>query len=269
MADNFENGFGAQALDLETLNRAFEGDSIRTGCAPSKGANALEVDVAAGTAQIDGSDTDISAQTVTLTAGSGDPRKDVIYLDTNGTAQVVAGTPEPAQPSGETGRQTYQPQPVDLAGTAGVVIAEVWVPAGASDVTSDDISDRRPLVGMSTVPSNAIVMWSGAIGDIPTGWTLCDGTNGAPNLQNRFIVGAGDQYAVDAAGGADEVQLTEAELASHSHQADFDETDGGSGNVSLMNAAGDEGTASVDSAGGDEPHENRPPYYALAYIMKL
>ena len=40
------------------------------------------------------------------------------------------------------------------------------------------------------VPSGAILMWSGTIATIPSGWYLCDGTNGTPNLTNKFIIGA-------------------------------------------------------------------------------
>jgi hypothetical protein len=43
--------------------------------------------------------------------------------------------------------------------------------------------------GKGTVPKGAILMWSGAPEAIPAGWTLCDGTNGTPNLSGRFIVG--------------------------------------------------------------------------------
>lgn len=44
---------------------------------------------------------------------------------------------------------------------------------------------------------NMIVIWSGAIVDIPAGWALCDGNNGTPDLRNKFIIGAGDTYAVN------------------------------------------------------------------------
>lgn len=43
---------------------------------------------------------------------------------------------------------------------------------------------------------NIIVLWSGAIVDIPAGWALCDGNNGTPNLQDKFVIGAGDTFAV-------------------------------------------------------------------------
>lgn len=58
--------------------------------------------------------------------------------------------------------------------------------------------------------SGIIVMWSGAIGSIPSGWVLCDGTNGTPDLRNQFVVGAGSTYAVGNSGGS---------LASHNHTA--------------------------------------------------
>jgi len=49
--------------------------------------------------------------------------------------------------------------------------------------------------------SGLILIWSGAIANIPSGFVLCDGNNGTPNLQNRFVVGAGDTYAVNDTGG--------------------------------------------------------------------
>lgn len=88
------------------------------------------------------------------------------------------------------------------------------------------------------VPYGAILMWSGIVADIPESWALCDGTNGTPDLQNRFIVGAGDTYAELATGGAATLTgsatidpggahshtltiephaLTEAEMPAHSH----------------------------------------------------
>jgi hypothetical protein len=62
------------------------------------------------------------------------------------------------------------------------------------------------------VPSGAILMWSGSIASVPTGWYLCDGTNGTPDLRNRFIVGAGSTYAVNATGGS-----ADAIVVAHTH----------------------------------------------------
>jgi hypothetical protein len=62
------------------------------------------------------------------------------------------------------------------------------------------------------VPTGAILMWSGSIATIPSGWLICDGTNGTPDLRSRFIVGAGSTYAVNATGGS-----ADATLVSHTH----------------------------------------------------
>lgn len=48
---------------------------------------------------------------------------------------------------------------------------------------------------------NIIVLWAGAIEDIPAGWGLCDGTGDRPDLRDRFIIGAGNTYAVDQTAG--------------------------------------------------------------------
>jgi hypothetical protein len=62
------------------------------------------------------------------------------------------------------------------------------------------------------LPSGFIGMWSGSIATIPTGWLLCNGTNGTPDLRDRFIVGAGSTYAVAATGGT-----ANAVVVSHDH----------------------------------------------------
>jgi microcystin-dependent protein len=69
----------------------------------------------------------------------------------------------------------------------------------------------------TAMPAGGIILWSGAQAAIPTGWLLCDGTNGTPNLRDRFVVGAGTTYAVGATGGAATVTLATGNLPSHSH----------------------------------------------------
>lgn len=61
----------------------------------------------------------------------------------------------------------------------------------------------------SGIPSGVIVMWHGALATIPTGWYLCDGTNGTPDLRSKFIVGAADGVEPGNTGGS----------ATHSHDS--------------------------------------------------
>ena len=141
------------------------------------------------------------------------------------------------------------------------------------------------------VPTGTIVMWSGAVADIPDGWALCDGTGGTPDLRGRFIVGAardaedaGDGYAVGETGGANSVTLNVAQMPEHTHT--YGAPDEWS-SITGAELAGEQYggyTAQWDVAegvvkdfvdfhttptGSGQPHENRPPYFALAYIMKI
>ena len=191
------------------------------------------------------------------------------------------------------------------------------------------------------VPTGAIMMWSGTLNNIPTGWALCDGKNGTPNLQGRFIVGAtketvifdsvGYNYSVGDTGGENKVKLSgkESGVPAHSHETTLEGAH--SHEIShFTNGAGDNDTETTNAwscdsksnvypvAGGNggstatklkavvipatydaktwigndyiqikdagdhthsvytnKPtdaelsHENRPVYYALAYIMKI
>jgi microcystin-dependent protein len=148
------------------------------------------------------------------------------------------------------------------------------------------------------VPPGAIIMWSGAINNIPVGWALCDGSNGTPDLRDRFIVGAGGSYNVGNTGGSNTVRLTTSQIPSHSHTASIGRAGDhrhGMGSKWLMSGTGsasNPGTSgpgffatseerttgwagehshsiTVSSTGGGQAHENRPPYYALCFIMKL
>jgi hypothetical protein len=64
----------------------------------------------------------------------------------------------------------------------------------------------------ASFPSGGIIMWSGSIASIPAGWYLCNGSNGTPDLRDRFIVGAGSSYAVAGTGGS-----KDAIVVSHTH----------------------------------------------------
>lgn len=156
------------------------------------------------------------------------------------------------------------------------------------------------------IPRGIITMWSGAVDAVPSGWHLCDGTNGTPDLRDRFIVAAGNSYSPGHIGGSltytptitvngsgTGVQvgyhtLTVAEMPSHNHRI---------GNMHLQGYPDNwdwpgqtfivDGELWTDAAGGNQGHnhpivdyghvhsayasaiDSRPPYYALAFIMKL
>lgn len=69
------------------------------------------------------------------------------------------------------------------------------------------------------VPVGGIIIWSGSIASLSglANWKLCDGTNGTPNLRDKFIVGAGNTYGVAANGGTTTNTLTAANLPAHTH----------------------------------------------------
>ena len=139
----------------------------------------------------------------------------------------------------------------------------------------------------TTIPTGLISLWYGSIGSIPTGWYLCDGSNGTPDLRDRFIVGAGNTYAVTASGGS-----TDAIVVSHTHTATSVVTDPGHVHNYLSNTGGSIGIVTPNqntggqnnttqsavtgitvattnaTAGISGTNANLPPYYALAYVMK-
>jgi hypothetical protein len=135
-------------------------------------------------------------------------------------------------------------------------------------------------------PSGGIIMWSGSVATIPVGWLLCNGSNSTPDLRNRFVIGAGSTYAVDATGGS-----ANSDLQAHNHTL----TDPGHNHnytspvIGSSYAYTDQGVAPLvyfptangattttsttgitlaDAGSGDGTNANLPPYYALAYIMK-
>lgn len=167
------------------------------------------------------------------------------------------------------------------------------------------IDDSEIEIGLGLVPSGTIVMWNGTT--IPDGWALCDGTNGTPDLRGMFIVGYDpsdpDYNSTGKTGGEKTHTLTITEMPQHrhsysgstttdgSHQHDyydyFWQPSGSGYNVDENDIFSDNQVSgfsdSTDPAGshshsysgdtsyrgGSSPHENRPPFYALAFIMKL
>jgi microcystin-dependent protein len=199
-------------------------------------------------------------------------------VDHNNTSGGTSGNPHSASASTNHGNGAHSEtfavdgdsQPPETHGNG--AHSETFAVDGDSQPpeSHDNAAHSTNFLPQSELPTGIITMWSGGASNVPSGWTLCDGSNGAPDLRDRFVVGAGSSYTTGDTGGADEVQLTESELPSHSHGTNAELVNtGADGDQGYRDSGRDAQTASIDPAGGDEAHENRPPYYALAYIYKL
>ena len=129
------------------------------------------------------------------------------------------------------------------------------IDATATDLDDHDHDDEYLPLGSSTIPSGAIVMWSGTESNIPSGWVFCDGTNGTPDLRARFIRGSYELLSIDPGEvGGD---------ASHDHG------DTGTPSDDLIVAAGSGSGASTPShTHATSSASSVPPFYVLAFIMK-
>lgn len=120
------------------------------------------------------------------------------------------------------------------------------------------------------VPQGGIIIWSGSANNIPTGWVLCDGNNGTPDLRDRFVLGAGHNYAVGVTGGEEAHTLTIDEMPKHNHTTQWKSYSGGGGSGFTDPVNPETGDLYIPTsyAGNNKSHNNMPPYYSLCYIMK-
>ena len=144
----------------------------------------------------------------------------------------------------------------------------------------------------SSIPKGAIIMWSGSITTIPSGWALCNGANGTPDLRNRFVIGSSSDVS-----GVSNTSVTgantksggskDAVVVSHTHTGIANSGSGGGSFVNGLNFGGSLGFSiegskltfssasahthplTINSTGSSGTNANLPPYYALAFIMKL
>lgn len=173
--------------------------------------------------------------------------------------------------------------------------ASTYIPISDGTTTGRVLNNSLPGI----TPIGGIIMWSGSIGSIPANWSLCNGANGTPNLQDRFIVGAGSSYAVNGTGGSatasgstDATVLTTSQIPSHTHtvsdpghnhtspgaQGGGPQTGAsiGTGGARTLTASTNTTGITIAAAGGGGGHSHTvssigtiPPYYALAYIMRI
>lgn len=145
-------------------------------------------------------------------------------------------------------------------------------------------------------PSGVIAWWSGSEASIPSGWVLCNGLNGTPDLRDRFVVGSGSHYTKGSTGGLDEVTttgavtiaghaLTAAETPKHTHGNIVDYyasgiKKSGAGTGVQGSYANSTILRYTDEAGGGDAHSHTasyvgseqsklPPFYAICFIMKV
>lgn len=145
----------------------------------------------------------------------------------------------------------------------------------------------------STTHPGTVTIWTGLLSNIPDGWAVCDGNNGTPNMLDRFSKGAKSGNSSGTTGGQASVTLNTDQLPSHTHSgstttdgshthkisAEGDVTSGGVSNDYLdSNGSNSHSTNTAGShthsfstgwTGGDGSFENRPPFYEVAFIMKL
>ena len=181
---------------------------------------------------------------------------------------------------------------------------EIWMQTGYSykfiiqtstGTTLQTLDNLYPILqnapaSAPSLPSGAIILWSGSIGSIPSGYVICDGTNSTPDLRDRFVVAAGNTYAVGQTGGsADAIVVSHTHTATSTstvtdpgHNHTLATTTGGLGGqdapTRALAGSTTTGTSTTGitvatsttnaSAGTSGSGANMPPYYALAYIQK-
>jgi len=159
--------------------------------------------------------------------------------------------------------------------------------------------------GYGTIPIGGIIMWNNQIATIPDGWKLCDGTQSTPDLRSRFVLGAGGSRGVGTTGGLETVTLSVGQLPAHNHNVAGTTSTGGDHNHgyndwyfaeccpnqgfggsrtgsdwdnspygrdrATYNAGNHNHTFNVTSGttGSGQAVENMPPFYVLAYIMRV
>jgi microcystin-dependent protein len=175
-------------------------------------------------------------------------------------------------------------------GTANLASLTVSGAVSTASLTSPGTVTASNFVGYGTIPIGGIILWSGAATNVPAGWALCDGTTHygvvTPDLRGRFVLGAGSgagltPRTVGQSDGEETHTLTLGEMPSHTHTNAFVDN-GYPDNWGRRDSTGVNGHFLVDPHGGgnlanfgtstngaDVAHNNMPPYYVLAYIIRV
>ena len=175
-----------------------------------------------------------------------------VNLNSDDTDQFVSffGANSGNNPNRVDNNFTYNPSTNTLVVSGGTISADTIVSTGSGAFAP----------GM-------IIAWSGNTSNIPTGFVLCDGNNGTPDLRDKFIIGAGNNYNVGATGGS-----KDAILVSHSHTTlNFVARSGYAEprNFGVGTDGNCNNTGGTDTQGESGTDKNLPPYHALCFIMKV
>ena len=215
----------------------------------------------------------------------------IYFKNSSGVVKMIAstasGTVSSVALSGGTTGLTTSGGPITTTGT--ITLAGTLIPAnGGTGLTATGASGNvltsngSAWTSSPSFVSGMIMMWSGSIVSIPTGWLLCNGASGTPDLRDRFVVGAGTTYAVNATGGS-----ANAVVPSHTHaitdpghfhavtipSGRFQPQANGQNQTNpyydaSVNTSTKVTDISIVAAGVSPTNANLPPYLALAYIMK-
>ncbi len=213
-------------------------------------------------------------------------------LTVNGNLSVGANTAAPTDGAYVDGQVK-----IGYSGT----ITDKLIVEGNTSTTATSTADI--FVGRGVAPVGLIGMYSGStaglfdgtgLGESTTkmrGWAICNGNNGTPDLRDKFVVGAGSTYSVSNTGGENTHTLIINEMPSHSHTGNTTsngnhrhpcgtrgfETNGNQGadgstddsNINTQYAGSHTHSLNINNTGNSVAHENRPPYYAVYYIMRI
>lgn len=121
------------------------------------------------------------------------------------------------------------------------------------------------------MPVGSIIMFNGKAEEIPSGWAICDGTNGTPNLIDRFILAS--TYA-GGTGGNSQITLSVSQLPPHRHRLKkcwYGKSDNADDRqvVRWDDSVSTNDQILTEETGFGLPINIMPPYYRLIYIMKV
>jgi len=158
-----------------------------------------------------------------------------------------------------------------------------FVNLGATNLTVTGVASGDGFKGFT--PIGGVIMFNAAFATLPPNWQLCDGTNGTPNMTDKFVYGTVTEgELLDTGGSADAVNVAHTHTGStnstgaHTHNTKGGANGNGSGgyddanfsfNTPTSSAGNHSHTVTVDSAGVSGTGKNIPPYIKLAFIQRM